>query len=694
MRVWTGILLGILFAMDAFGQAKPSKSFEVNSHIAVFYPGNFDSLANMPSFALEKEPVVIGKLTQNRTLVPEFYTKAGKSIATIPVKKGTSLYGTGEVTGPLLRNGKTITLWNTDSYGYYKDGGRRLYQSHPWVLGINADGSAFGVLADNTWKEELILNDSIHFISEGKPFRIFIIHGISPQEVLKSFSDLTGKMPLPPLWSLGYQQCRFSYVPDSRIKEIADTFRLKKIPCDVIWVDIDYMERFKVFTFDKKLMNDPADVNRYLHVKGFKSIWMIDPGVKAEKDYGVYESGTVKNLWVTDKYGKTFKGNVWPGACVFPDFTQPATQMWWEGLYRDYMSKGMDGVWNDMNEPSVFDTPDGTMPEDNIHLGGGVLPAGPHLRYHNVYGMLMIKSTREGILKVNPTLRPFVLSRSGFLGCQRYGATWTGDNIATMDYLKMSVPMSLNLGLSGQPFSGSDIGGYSGNVSATVYAQWIALGALYPFSRGHSDKLSNNKEPWAFGNDIEDIARTAIYRRYRLLPYLYTLFRESSLTGLPVMRPVFFADASDTSLRKEDQAFLLGDNLLVVPKWSVRPSLPKGRWTTVSIAGEKSNDPYQPEIKIKSGTIVPLGRFIQNTCDYRSDSLTLLVALDAHGKALGSLYEDAGNGFGYLKGDFLQSAIIATKKGSHIHVTFLSEKGNRKIINRKWKVVVISDDSL
>ena len=695
MKIYIWVFGLLVFSISAHCQGKFTKSFIINANVALFYPQTFDSISQLPSLAIENEPKIMGNLPSSWGIVPKFYSSYKTNIVTIPINKGTSLYGTGEVTGPLLRNGKRITLWNTDNYGYKLDQGKRLYQSHPWVLGVNADGSAFGIIADNSWKQELDLSDSIRFISEGKAFRVFVLKGSSPQEVIKLLAGLIGKMDLPPLWSLGYQQCRYSYIPDTRIKEIADTFRIKKIPCDVIWMDIDYMERYKVFTFDAKQMQNPRNVNDYLHSKGFKSIWMIDPGIKVEKDYSVFESGTKAMNWVLDKNGKTFNGTVWPGKCVFPDFTSPKTQIWWANLYNDYMKTGVDGVWNDMNEPSVFDGPGGTMPEDNLHSGGGNLPPGTHLRYHNVYGLLMIKSSREGILKSNPTLRPFILSRSGFLGSHRYGATWTGDNEATYACLKMSIPMSLNLGLSGQAFSGPDIGGFVGNTSSELYSQWIALGAFYPFSRGHSEKVANNKEPWAFGDKTEKVARLSLNRRYRLLPYLYTLFNESARSGMPVMRPVFFADPSDTTLRKEDQAFLLGNDLLVIPKWAVNPSLPKGKWTVVSLAGEQSEkDKYLPDVKIRDGAIIPLGKFIQSTTEYRTDSLTLLISFDKTGTAKGLLYEDAGNGFGYKKGDYLLSSIIATKHGKKVNVKFINIEGQRKAIKRKFKVIVVNDDAL
>ncbi len=687
-----GIYLLLVFCFG-FSSAIGQTGNLIGKNVSIFYPSRYDAKPNLPSFALLKEPETIGEVPKNWSLKPHFYSKKGKTIAALPIAKGTSLYGTGENTGSLIRNGRKITLWNTDNYKYQADSGRRLYQSHPWVLGVNRYGTAFGILADNSWKQQIDLSDSIRFISDGPAFRVIVIQRNSPQEVIKELANLIGKMDMPPLWALGYQQSRFSYVPDTRIKGIADTLRLKNLPCDVIWMDINYMERFKIFTFDKVQIPDPKAVNDYLHQKGFKSIWMIDPGVKVENDYFVYESGSKGNHWVLDADHKEYNGSVWPGKCAFPDFTRPETRNWWSGLYKDFMATGIDGVWNDMNEPSVFNGPAGSMPENNWHRGGDDLQADIHLRYHNVYGMLMVKASREGILSVNPGKRPFILSRSGYLGSNRYAATWTGDNCGTVEHMKMSVPMSLNLGLSGQPFSGPDMGGYALNTSADLFGQWIAMGAFFPFMRGHAENKSNSKEPWAFGTEIENVSRTALNRRYRLLPYFYTLFHEASKTGMPVMRPVFFAAPKDLTLRNEEQAFLLGDDLLIIPKWAVNPSLPKGSWRTISIAGENSlTDKYQADVKIKGGAIIPLGKIIQNTSQYSLDSLTLIVSLDKNGKASGTLYEDAGDGFLYQKGEYLISGFTAKQVGSVVKIKILVKEGTLRPGTRKCKVIVVTDN--
>ncbi len=641
----------------------------VGDRIVCFVPEGFDATVT-PELILQRKFEPTGARPDSWSLNPvyEVTDRGVRTVVDIPA--GTSLYGGGEVTGPLLRNGQTIRIWNTDTGMYLVDGGRRLYQSHPWVMGVRPDGSAFGVLFDTFHKAEMLTaDDRIEFVAEGTPCKTYVIDRESPQAVLKGLGELTGTMEMPPLWALGYHQCRFSYVPQSRAEEVAETFRARKIPCDVIWFDINYMDGFRIFTVSDTEMPDVRGMNRKLHEQGFRTVYMIDPGVKVDDNYFVYSSGKKAGIFVSDPYGNEFHGKVWPGDCAFPDFTRPETRSWWGGLYKDFMNFGIDGIWNDMNEPSVFDGPGGTMPENCIHLGGGNLPAGRHSMWHNAYGRLMVEASRDGIMAVNPDKRPFLLSRSNILGGQRYAAMWTGDNAASADHMKLSVPMSLTLGLSGQPFNGPDIGGFVGNTDGDLFGNWLGFGAFFPFSRGHASCDTNDKEPWAFGKDVERESRMALERRYRLIPYIYTAFRRAHTDGQPVMAPVFMADPADVSLRAEEQAFLLGTDLLVIPAFAENPALPSGIWENLSLVKGDTMGKYQAGLKIRGGSIVPAGRVIENMTENPFEPLTLIVCPDNDGNAAGMMYWDEGDGWSFRDGNYCELAFRARRDGKYMVVT-------------------------
>ncbi|MGF7073436.1 TIM-barrel domain-containing protein [Mucilaginibacter sp. 3215] len=671
----------------------------IGKSIVEFVPEGFNQ-SKVPSLMLQREPSIKKAVPAGWRIFPEFNLNEGKASAVVHLEGDISLYGGGEVTGPLLRNGQTIKLWNTDNGAYGTDNGKRLYQTHPWVMGVRKDGTAFGILFDSYWKAELKTDSKeIAYNTEGPLFRVFVIDRQSPQEVVKGLAEMTGTIEMPPRWALGYQQCRFSYVSEQRVRETANTFREKQIPCDAIWMDIDYMEGFRVFTFNKNNFPNPKQLNDDLHAKGFHSVFMIDPGVKADSSYAVYQSGSANDIWVKGAGGREYHGKVWPGDCAFPDFTMPAARRWWADLYHQFMASGVDGVWNDMNEPAVNDEalPKeqrlGTMPYNNQHRGGDALPAGPHLLYHNAYGRLMVQATRQGVMEANPNKRPFILTRANLLGGQRFAATWTGDNLADERFMKVSVPMSLTLGLSGQPFSGPDIGGFLGNTSPDLWAQWLGFGVFLPFARGHACAGTNNKEPWAFGDAVETTSKIAISRRYRLLPLFYTLFYYAHKTGLPVMQPSFFADPKDLSLRSEEQSFLLGSNLLVVPSFAKDIKLPAGKWEKVTLVDGEESDPYQAKLLLKSGAIIPAGNVIQNTGEKSLNTLTLYINPDAKGNATGELYWDRGEGWEFKKKQYSKIKFKATKSGHEIMLRVVAQEGNYPI-NKEvahLKVVVLKD---
>lgn len=624
----------------------------------------------------------------------------------IPVGEA-DLYGTGEQTGPLRRNDQIAFLYANDNYAYAR--GPNLYQTHPWVLGVRPDGSAFGLLADTSARGEIDLrHNRVRMDFEVAPFRLLAIEKSSPQEVLHTLAELTGRMELPPKWALGYQQCRYSYMDDAEIRSIADNFRSRQLPCDVIWFDIDYMDGFRIFTFNRNSFPDPAATNNYLHERGFHSVWMINPAPKAEPGYFVFQQMLEQGLYV--KKGTPsppavpglpadlYLGEVWPGWCGFPDFTRPDTQTWWGSLYAEFLTYGVDGVWNDMNEPAIFNGgPLNTMPDDCQHQGGlalanGILPPGQHVIYHNLYGMLMIKATREGILAARPERRPFVLSRANHLGGQRYGATWTGDNISSYEHLYLATPMCLNIGLSGQPFIGPDLGGFAGNSNPTLFARWIGVGAFYPFMRGHSAKDTNRKEPWAFGPFTEEASRIALQRRYRLLPYLYTCFWEASRSGLPIMRPVFLADPTDRSLRSEENAFLFGPDLLIVPSWASPAALPRGAWKSLPLV-TGDDGAYHPAVRLRPGALVAVGPEQQYVDQSPLDPLTLYVNFDGQGEAHGNLYEDEGDGFAYREGGYRRTTWKARKRSDGQTVLEIPEReGNWPEAVRSVQIAELTGD--
>lgn len=674
---------------------------DLGVNVTRFYPYGVDLGDLPPSMSMDFEPPVLGPAGGSFAVQPVFFKSGDRHVAFIDIDDDVSLYGTGEVFGALRRNGYTTEAWNTDAYAY-GPANPSLYQSHPWVLGVRPDGTAFGVLADTTYRCLMDLSVEILFAAQGPEFPIYVFEGDSPQEVLTRLTDFVGRIEMPPMWALGYQQSKFSYVPDWVAQNLANEFRNRDIPCDVIWFDIDYMDGFRVFTFNPFLFPNPLALNNSLHSQGFHTVWMINPGVKAEPGFFVSDSGSAGDHWIyTGPSGSWYTGQVWPGQCFFPDYTRPETRAWWAGLYANYMAQGIDGVWNDMNEPGIFDGPGHSMPESNWHRGGGGLPAGYHQQYHNVFGMLMVKASREGIMDAKPDKRPFVLSRANFIGGHKYAAMWTGDNVANWLHFGQTNAMVLNMGLSAQPFAGPDLGGFAGDGTADLFARWMGVGVFMPFCRAHADNVGVDKEPWSFGPWVEDVSRTAIRRRYRLMPYFYTLFEEATQNGLPVVRPVFFADPADSNLHNEEIAFLIGADLLVVPNVYENPahqpalSLPLGIWRNVSLVGEDStNDINQPDLRVRGGAIVPAGPVMEFTQEFPLDPLTLLVSLDESGEAEGWLYEDAGDGYGYTINQYRRTLYTASQSGNTVTVAVAQREGGLPAPQRQVSVQIITDSGV
>ncbi|KAF7809386.1 Alpha-glucosidase 2 [Senna tora] len=627
--------------------------------------------------------------------IPAFECLLGQQVVKLELPLGTSLYGTGEVSGQLERTGKRVFTWNTDAWGYGSET-TSLYQSHPWVLAVLPNGEALGILADTTRRCEIDLRkeSTIQFVAPSSYPVITFGPFDSPTAVLISLSHALGTAFMPPKWSLGYHQCRWSYVSDKRVLEVARTFRQKRIPCDVIWMDIDYMDGFRCFTFDKERFQDPKSLVKNLHDNGFKAIWMLDPGIKREEGYHVYDSGSENDVWVQKADGTPFVGEVWPGPCVFPDYTQSKVRAWWASLVKDFISNGVDGIWNDMNEPAIFKVVTKTMPDSNVHRGDSELGGCQnHSFYHNVYGLLMARSTYEGMKLASEKNRPFVLTRAGFVGSQRYAATWTGDNLSTWEHLHMSICMVLQLGLSGQPLSGPDIGGFAGNATPKLFARWMGVGAMFPFFRGLSEADIIDHEPWSFGEECEEVCRLALKRRYCFIPLIYTLFYFAHTSGTPVATPTFFADPKDPSLRRLENSFLLGPVLVcarTLPSQgldNLEFTLPKGIWLSFDFGDAH---PDLPALYLKGGSIIPVGPPLQHVGEANpSDDLTLIVALDEHGKAEGVLFEDDGDGYEFTKGEYLLTHYVAELQSTTVTVSVYKTQGSWKRPNRRLHIQLL-----
>ncbi|MBI3586598.1 MAG: DUF4968 domain-containing protein [Ignavibacteriales bacterium] len=447
-------------------------------------------------------------------------------------------YGFGEKAGSFNRKFKHMSMWNSDIPAYKADTDP-LYQSIPFFYGVRK-GKAYGIFFDNSYWSSFDMGkedpERYSFGATGGELNYYFFYGPSPKKILTRYTELVGRMQLPPRWSLGYQQCRWSYYPESRVRKLASDFRSKNIPCDVIYLDIDYMEGYRIFTFSEKNFPQPKQMIADLAKDGFKMAVIVDPGIKADSSYHAFQSGMKRDVFLKYPDGKLFIGKVWPGDCAFPDFSNPVARTWWGANFDVLVDAGVRGFWNDMNEPSVFDVPTKTVDLKVLHNDNGLMTT--HAKNHNTYGMQMTQATYEGVRKLQPTERPFVLTRASYAGGQRYSAAWTGDNVASWEHLELALPMLLNLSISGQPFVGSDIGGFIGSPDGELFARWLQLGVFSPLMRSHTVINSADQEPWSYGAKFEAINRKTIELRYQLLPYIYSTMYQASVTGIPAMRPL------------------------------------------------------------------------------------------------------------------------------------------------------------
>lgn len=618
-------------------------------------------------------------------------------------------YGCGEKSGPLERRGAPMSFWNAEECGY-SPGFDPMYHSIPFTLAM--DGLlAHGLFVDNTFRQDWELGEpgetQARIQVDGGALDLYLIASGSPKSVLTRWTDLVGRCPLPPLWALGYHQSRWSYYPDSAVRELAANFRERQIPCDVIWFDIDYMEDYKDFTWHPTRFPDPARLLSDLRSDGFRSVVMLDPGVKVQTGYPVYESLLASGLYVRNSDGTPYIGSVWPGPCLFPDFTDPSCRNWWGDQFPFLLKDGIDGFWNDMNEPAVFDTESHTMPDDVVFDGNG--HPDTHLRYHNVYAVDMVRATREALSICRPNERAFVLTRAGYAGAHRYAATWTGDNRSDWPSLEISLPMIMNLGLSGHGIAGPDIGGFVGEPTPELFARWLQANALFPFCRVHSAKPNWEdpeapggaaQEPWAFGEDWEHVNRESIELRYRLLPYLYTLVEEMTRTGIPVIRPLLLEYPDDPNCRDRDDQYLVGRDILVAPVLAdgchTRTLyLPAGDWydywTEELLQGGREISVEAPldclPLFVRAGAAIPTQSVVQNTAECASVPIEWRVYLSDG--AEGILYEDDGHSMGFLNGEFKRTRLSVEISGGT--ALFSTDESGRYVSPRPASWVQIID---
>ncbi len=599
-------------------------------------------------------------------------------------------YGLGDKAGPINHRNRAFTMWNTDAFGW-QESTDPLYKSIPFFLALR-HGIAYGVFFDNTYRTSFDFGKESEafysFGAEGGELNYYFFYGPHPKKVLEDYTALIGRTPLPPLWALGYQQSRYSYYPEARVREIARTFREKKIPADVIYLDLDYQNGNRVFTINRRLFPNFEGMIRDLGVQGFKVVAITDLHIKKEAGYVPYDSGMAGDHFLKNPDGSVYAGVVWPGECVFPDFTRSATRTWWGSLYKDLVDMGIAGFWNDMNEPAIFQPADKTMPLDTLHrLDGGI--SKDHRAIHNVYGMENVRATFEGLRRLRPNERPFVLTRAAFAGTQRYAASWTGDNTSSWNHYRLTTPMLLSLGVSGYPFVGVDIGGFDGSPPVELLTRWIELGTFTPMYRNHTVKGSADQEPWVHGPEHEAIRRRYIELRYKLLPYLYTGFEETMRTGVPLMRPIFLEYPDAQGFYDEDREFLFGRDLLVAPKVfemldAYEVKLPPGEWYDYWTGARhptgqplKVNPPLDLlPLYVRAGAILPEQPVVQSTDELPSGPLTLRV-YPGH-DCRGSLYLDDGKTYAYTRGEYLRVEYSCHSEGDSLTITISEHKGKYK----------------
>ncbi|MCD5324300.1 MULTISPECIES: glycoside hydrolase family 31 protein [Pontibacillus] len=639
---------------------------------------------------IKKEPFGVKFLDKEGNVINEDYMQNGagydgdKPYVYKKTNEDEAFYGFGEQAGlNVNQRGESIGMFNTDAYAYQPDT-KYLYTSIPFFMGLKNE-KAYGIFFDNANRSYFEMasesDDYYYFYADDGKLTYYFMYGPEIQDVLDRYTELTGKMEKPAKWTLGLHQSKWGYTADE-IESVAKTYRDKEIPLDTMHFDIDYMDEYRVYTWADDYASD--ELHNSLDDMNFHKIAINDPAVKKDPGYYMYDEGTANDYWAKNPDGTNFVGEVWPGDSVFPDFSKEEVRDWWADNSKVLYDQGIDGVWNDMNEPAVFDGPFHTAPLD-VTFGEGDNER-THAQYHNLYGHDEAEATYEGAVQHNPEERPFVLTRDMYAGTQRYAALWTGDNVSEWDHLQMSIPMNANVGLSGQPFVGNDIGGFAGRPDAEMYARWIEVGAFLPFSRVHYDSdskaaVKQGQEPWAFGQEVEDISKKYIEMRYKLMPYLYNTFVDASETGSPVQQPLVYQFQEDENTYDISDQFMFGEAMMLAPVVQEGQTerdvyLPEGEtwvdyWTGKEYQGgqtvhTKAELDHLP-IYMKKDSVIPTREVQQYTDEKPLENLVLDTYLSE--EASYSFYEDDGATIDYKDGEFNITNFTMTRKGNHIEFT-------------------------
>ena len=634
---------------------------------------------------------------------------------------GERYFALGDKTGPLERGGRSFVNWNTDTG--VNETVDPIYKSIPFVVAAGGPGGSWGLLLDDSRRSSFDLGRrDAHVLelgADGGAVDYYVIvggaGGVKP--VVERYADLTGKPAMPPKWSLGYQQSRYSYMTRQEARGIVDRFRKDRFPLDVLWLDIDYQDRNRPFTVDAKAFPDFPRFVSDLKARGVNLVTITDLHVAktpGDVSYAPYASGLKADAFVHNADGSVFSGEVWPGPAVFPDFTSASARAWWGGLYAGFVKDGVAGFWNDMNEPSVFSTSTKTIPLDarqRIETPGFAPRVARHEEVHNLTGMLNTQATYEGLLKLRPDARPFVMTRSTFAGGQKWAVTWTGDNESTWSQLKLGVAQTLNLGMSGFAFTAVDVPGFGGAPTPELATKWFEVQAFLPLFRGHSAKGTPRKEPWVDGPEQEAIRRKYVEERYRLMPYLYGLAEEAHRTGAPIARPVFYdrPDALDSGCDAAMTWTLGRDLLIAAPPTPESPApyracLPPGRWFDYWTGAEPKAQHVDngvfgsfdavfetPSLErlpvyVRAGAIIPKQAVVQSLSETPSGPLELHVWPGEDCR--GALYDDDGVSRAFERGVYLRQGFRCEAAADGVTVSAGPREGSYAPWWRELRVVV------